>query len=254
MEIPKITSAQNAIIKKFSNFNRRKTPNLICLDGVHLHEEYMRAEHPSFEVTLISEKFWNHTESQPFRELGNIHLIPESLMKKVSPTKSPVGILSIAPCPQLKPMHNQGLTLVLEAIQDPGNVGTILRSSLALGVNQIISIGSTADIWSSKCLRAGMGAQFNLPTSSFKSINDWAQTFCGPILATSLEGKNLWDEALPSTMALILGNEGQGISAEAASCSTHHIKIPMSPQSESLNVTAAQAIVCHEWAKQNKVF
>lgn len=251
METTKITSAQNPTIKTWSTFNRRKSPTLIRLDGAHLHFEYLKATNTKPEITLVSERFMKSSDWDTFKNRLNCRAIPDDLMAKLSPSKSPSGILSLADRPvPLKPSA-QTLVVIFETLQDPGNLGTMLRTSLAMGVNEVLILGNNPDIWSDKCLRAGMGAQFYLPVNPIANLSEWKKTFSGPIVATSLSGKSLWENPLAACTALVFGNEGQGLSSATQALCDVAIKIPMHEQSESLNVASSLAILTHEWARQH---
>jgi TrmH family RNA methyltransferase len=252
METTKITSAQNPIIKKFSTFNRRKTPELICLDGVHLHLEYLKSCGENPEITLVSEKFKHSTDWQNFKGRDNLIEIPDGLMTKLSPSQSPAGILSLAAKPTGPKATQKNLIIILESIQDPGNLGSMLRTSLAMGAAEVLLLGSSADIWSEKTLRAGMGAQFYLPIRPLKNLQTWKETFNGPLIGTSLQGESSWNTRLPLKSALIFGNEGQGLTPESKKMCDKALKIPMHKNTESLNVASSLAILTHEWARQNQ--
>lgn len=251
METLKITSAQNPIIKSFKTFNRRKTPDLICLDGAHLHTEYLKSSAPKLWHTVVSTKFINSDEFQLFEKLSGLIEIPDSLMAKISPTKSPVGILSLASKPEITANDNINFVTIFEDIQDPGNMGTMLRSCLAMNVNEILLLGENTDIWSAKALRAGMGAQFHLPVKTISNLADWKENFTGTVMATSLEGENLSCSPLPKKLALIFGNEGQGVSATTQALADKTLKIKMNKAAESLNVASSLAILTYEWNRQH---
>lgn len=254
MEITKITSAQNTTIKQFSGFNRRKTPELILLDGPHLNQEYFKATQQEPRQTLVSKRFKTTEEFQEFEHWHSLVEIPDSLMLKISPTKSPAGILSLAAKPKQLTSKKEQLVIILENIQDPGNLGTMLRTSLSMGVSQVLLLDNSVDLWSPKSLRAGMGAQFYLPTNPISDLKNWSQTFEGPVLATSLQGENLWQHPLPEKLALVFGNEGQGVTTATQTICSQLVKIPMQANTESLNVASSLAILTHEWARQNKIF
>lgn len=254
MEITKITSAQNATIKQFNHFNRRKTPNLILLDGPHLNLEYFKASQKCPTQTIVTKRFMDNIEFEPFKNWPNLIEVPDSLMAKISPTKSPAGILSLAEKPNPLKARKTDLVIILENLQDPGNLGTMLRTSLAMGVDQVLCFGQTTDLWSPKALRAGMGAQFYVPTDTLNDIEAWAESFTGSVMATSLQGENLWQQPLPEKVAFVFGNEGQGVTPETLALCKSHIKIPMHANAESLNVASALAILTHEWARQNQAF
>jgi len=250
MEILKITSAQNPTIKKFTGFNRRKTPDLILLDGAHLNTEYLKATGNKPQITLVSETFMASNEFKDFSTWNDLICVPDSLMAKAGSTKSSAGILSLAFVPKVIKTNASDLTLIFENVQDPGNVGTMLRTANAMSATQILILGQGADIWSAKCLRAGMGAQFYVNCQTLDDLASWKQNFTGTLVSTSLQGDNLWSSPLPSPLALVFGNEGQGVTSATNQLCDQHLKIPMSEQAESLNVASSLAILTHEFRRQ----
>ena len=250
MEIPRITSAQNALIKTFSNFNRRKTPDQIRLDGPHLNLEYYQSSNRKPAQTLVSEKFIDDPEFKKFADWPDLVQIPDSLMTKLSPSQSPSGILSIAQKPNLKSQPATDLTIILEHIQDPGNLGTMLRTANAMGPATVLLLGNCVDIWNDKCLRAGMGAQFYIACEKITDLTHWKKQFNGQLLSTQLDGASLWKNPLPKPVALVFGNEGQGVTPSTQALCDNAIKIPMNDKAESLNVAASMAILTYEFRRQ----
>lgn len=251
MEITQITSSQNPTIKEFSTFNRRKTPDLIMLDGPHLHTEYFRATEQTPTQILVSDSFIASSEFSQFATWPNLIQVPRDLLSKLSPSKSPSGILSLAKKPLLKTLSKTSLTLILENIQDPGNVGSMLRTANAMNAGQVLFLGSGADVWSAKCLRAGMGAQFHLPCQAIEDLAQWKTDFNGVLAGTSLQGDDLWESPLPAPLALVFGNEGQGVTPQTQALCDQNLKIPMNQNTESLNVASSLAILTHEFARQH---
>ena len=251
MEISQITSSQNPKLKKFSTFNRRKTPELIMLDGAHLHTEYHKATGEYPETTLVSERFLASNDAAEFQVWPELIQVPDDLMARLSPSKSPAGILSLAQIPTINHSPSTiNLTIILENIQDPGNLGSMLRTANAMGPSNVLLLGHCCDIWNDKCLRAGMGAQFYVSCQSLDDLAEWKKDFNGTLVSTQLDGKDLWQSPLPSPLALLFGNEGQGVSPQNAALCDQSVKIPMSDNAESLNVAASMAILTHEFRRQ----
>jgi len=150
MEITKITSAQNQTIKKITKWSTtsksRKADQIVILDGEHLCQEWS----DEFEYLIFTNKY---SGQKDFAAKQSIE-VPESLMSKMAPTKSPSGILGIIkrPSPGLNP--GSKFILLLESVQDPGNIGTIIRTAAASGVDTIFLNKDCADVWSPKVLRA----------------------------------------------------------------------------------------------------
>lgn len=145
--------------------------------------------------------------------------------------------------------------MVLENIQDSGNIGTILRSAAAAGVVQIVLSKGCADVWSPKVLRAGMGAHFLLKIHERVDLLAWRESFLGSVLVTALTKKNnvsLYDKQLDLTrsVAWVFGNEGSGVSADMLAQASAAVRIPMLGATESLNVAMAATICLFEQMRE----
>jgi TrmH family RNA methyltransferase len=140
--------------------------------------------------------------------------------------------------------------LLLEDIQDPGNLGSILRSASASGVDLVYLSDHCADLWSPKVLRGGQGAHFHLPCIEKAIFSDITKTFTGKIFATTLNGKSIFKENLKGPVAFIFGNEGSGLQSETLDLTSHIIHIPMQKGIESLNVSAAVSVCLYEKYRQ----
>lgn len=248
-----ITSSQNPTIKRFSTFSRRKTPDLILLDGPHLNQEYAKATGTLPELSVVSDHFMDTSDFLHFAAWEHLIQIPDDLMARLSPTKNPTGILSLAAIPTINhPPSTISLTLIFENIQDPGNLGTMLRTANAMGPARVLLLGEGCDIWNDKCLRAGMGAQFYVPCQKIEDLSAWKNSFKGTLAATSLRGESLWKAPLPTPIALLFGNEGQGLTPQTQALCDQSVKIPMNESAESLNVASSLAILAHEFRRQNQ--
>jgi TrmH family RNA methyltransferase len=166
-------------------------------------------------------------------------------------TVTPQGVVAVAAWPDLPP--RPGLTLVLDAIQDPGNVGTLLRSAAAVGVGQIVCMQGTADIYSPKVVRAAMGAHFSLPLLVDRQWDDLAGMLAAgtAIYAAVAQAPRPYyavDWCWPA--ALIIGNEAQGISDTGLALATTVITIPMEGPVESLNAAIAGSVILFEALRQ----
>ncbi|MEQ1690138.1 MAG: RNA methyltransferase [Gemmatimonas sp.] len=172
-------------------------------------------------------------------------------------TESPQGVLAVAKIPDLRlepPVEGQSARyLLLDAIQDPGNVGTIVRTAAALGVSATIALPGTVDLWNAKVVRSSMGALFVHPVpaasweevTAFLDANDiacWAADADGLVIDSS---DDLRRAVLPARLALVVSNEGAGLSPEAAARASRGVAIGMAPHIESLNVAVATGILLH---------
>jgi RNA methyltransferase, TrmH family len=166
-------------------------------------------------------------------------------------TESPQGVIAIAEVPDRSfadlGENWKGVLLVLDAVQDPGNVGTILRTAAALGAVATVAMPGTVDLWNAKVVRSGMGAHFRHP--AFSSTWDELDTFRTQsgmsVLAADAAGETISSVAAPRRVALVVGNEGAGLSSEARGRADRIIALPLSPQVDSLNVAVASGILLY---------
>ena len=261
-----ITSRDNPFFKELcklagSSRQRRKLGQTL-LDGVHLVQSYLasgkKPQHflvteaalQDREVAALLQKF----PGVPFTQLG------DSLFTELSELKTPSCILALIELPSTSGSPAQShFCLLLEDIQDPGNLGSMLRSAAAAGCDAVFLSQGCADAWSPKVLRAGMGGHFVLRQSSGQAMSIHesvdllaaAEAFSGKLLAASLKAKmSLYDCDLRGKLAFVVGNEGAGLSEGLLAAAAQHIAIPMPGQVESLNVAAATAVCLFEAVRQ----
>ena len=171
--------------------------------------------------------------------------VPEDVMKSISPMEAPQGALFVCELPEPKPAAIRPGTLLLDGIQDPGNLGTILRTADALDIPAFLLDGC-ADAWNPKTVRASMGAVFRTPPQKLtwqEAVRVCRETGI-PLLATALrsDAKDIRQAALCEA-AVLIGSEGQGVRAELLEAADGCLIIPMNPRCESLNAAVAAAIV-----------
>ena len=252
-----ITSRKNPLLAKIrtlaagSSRDRREAGEYLG-DGIKLLEEALKWDVPLTAVVL-SEGVELPTLPPEVRAVQ----VPRDVMETISPMKTPQGALFLARLPETRPPETLpgSRYLVLDSVQDPGNVGTIWRTADALGTDGLILVGNCADPYSPKVVRASMGACFRLPVF----VTD-ADGLCVllersrlPLSATALREDTIsLERADLSRAAVIIGSEGRGVSPELLSRSVQTIKIPMRPRCESLNAAAAAAIVLWEMARRSE--
>jgi TrmH family RNA methyltransferase len=180
--------------------------------------------------------------------------VTDSLLAEISPVDTPTGILAmIAIAPVAMPKANDFI-LLLEDIQDPGNLGTILRSAVAAGVTTAYLSTACADVWSPKVLRSAMGAHFALAIVERADLLQVTAQFPGKSLATIPDAEqSIYALDLTGRVALLVGNEGAGLSIELQALANERVHIPMQPGIESLNVAAATTVCMFECARQRLV-
>jgi RNA methyltransferase, TrmH family len=177
-------------------------------------------------------------------------VVPVALFKGLSGLESPAQIgaeLTLPPQPAIDPA---AASVVLDRLQDAGNVGAILRSAAALGFRQVLALKGTAALWSPKVVRAGMGAHFGLRLVEGLAVDDVAALSVPLVATSSHDSQPLHRVALPSPCAWVLGHEGQGVSPALMARCALRVGIPQPGGEESLNVAAAAAICLYESARQ----
>lgn len=202
-------------------------------------------------VALVTEAAW---ELPARRELAvhaeRVVVLPQALMHGLSTLDSPVDIAFVIPLLQARAFDPARSAVVLDRVQDAGNVGSILRSACAMGVTQVLAVKGTAALWSCKVLRAGMGAHFGL--NLLEGVDaDEVPGLGLPLVVTSSHATDALDRVrLPRPCAWVLGHEGQGVGPAILAASALQVRIPQPGGEESLNVAAAAAICLYESQRQ----
>jgi TrmH family RNA methyltransferase len=253
-----IISRDNPVFKQLKklaeNSRERKQEGKTLLDGVHLIEGYLQAFGEP-ELIIIPEGKSSLEATHLMQNLQDVRTVmfPTLMFAELTPVTSSTGILALVKTPQITPPEGVTFALFLEDIQDPGNLGSMLRTALGAGVQAVYLSKGCTDAWSPKCLRGGQGAQFHLPIIENVNIVEALQNFYGNTYATTLEGESLYAQDLIKPSAFVIGNEGAGLSKAVIAATTHKISIPMSANLESLNAAAAAAICLFERLRQTKV-
>ena len=184
-------------------------------------------------------------------------LVSEKEMERISQLKSANSVLAVVELPTRKLANvqpNQNLVLALDRVQNPGNLGTIIRLADWFGISDIVCSEDTADCFNPKVVQATMGAILRVRVH-YTNLAKWlAEQRDTKIYGTFLEGENIYNAQLDKSGVIVMGNEGQGISAEVAKCVSHKLLIPPYPAdrcgSESLNVAVATAVICSEFRRR----
>jgi TrmH family RNA methyltransferase len=224
----------------------------VWLEGEHLCQAWLQRG-GAVPQAVITEAAWERT---PLRTLANradaVAVLPEALMKGLGTLESAAPLaFAVDWVPGAAPLPGLA-SVVLDRLQDAGNVGTILRSAAAFGFGQVLALKGTAALWSPKVLRAGMGAHFGL--TLLEGLEAEALASLGlPLLATSSHAEAAIDAVkLPWPCAWVLGHEGQGVSAALQAHCSQTLRIPQPGGEESLNVSAAAAVCLYESARQRR--
>ena len=170
-------------------------------------------------------------------------------------TESPQGVIAVAAIPphgfDSLSIDWKGIVLVLDAVQDPGNVGTILRTAAALGVRATVALPGTVDLWNAKVVRSGMGAHFKHPlfSGTWSELDSFRSRANVDVLAADASGVDVATIEPASRLALVVGNEGSGLSPDARSRASRIVSLPIQPNVESLNVAVATGILLYALAR-----
>lgn len=247
-----ITSLQNPMVKKWRLLNKsrseRMKQGLFIAEGEHMTQEAIQNKSASMLLVAESarEKFIHLLD-----EAVSVHVLADHVFASLCETKSPQGILALCSYPDRINLDQLGHRLVcLNGVQDPGNVGTILRTMDAAGFTGLIIDSNTADPYSPKVLRATMGSIFRIPVLQTKQLAqtlDVLQQKDFEILAGDLMGQPFFNtRERKENTCIIIGNEGAGISPEIKEKATLRLRIPMMGGAESLNAAVAAAIMMYD--------
>ncbi|MBP6763700.1 MAG: RNA methyltransferase [Rubrivivax sp.] len=222
----------------------------VWLEGDHLCAA-LRERGGMAAQALITQDAWRDPTLRALAgHAARVVVVPPALFAGLSALESPAGIGFVLDLPEAPYLLPDAATLVLDRVQDAGNVGSMLRSASAFGVRQVLALKGTAALWSPKVLRAGMGAHFALRL--LEGLDEEALTGLQvPLLATSSHaGVSLPQAALPTPCAWVLGHEGQGVGATLLARCALQVSIPQPGGEESLNVAAAAAVCLYESARR----
>ncbi len=259
MAFKHIVSRDNPVFKQLKrladNARERRSEGLTLLDGVHLIEDYMAAF--GEPTTVIIPEGQSSVEAtgliQSLEHVDTI-MLPTLMFAELSPVVSATGILALVSIPDVALPVQPNFALMLEDIQDPGNLGSMLRTAAAAGVDAVYLSSSCTDPWSPKALRGGQGAQFVLAIQTRADLVAELERFAGDSYATVMEGESLYSQDLRAACAFVFGNEGAGLRKQTMAAASKCITIPMAQgplgRVESLNAAAAAAVCLFERKRQ----
>ncbi len=243
-----IHSRDNATLKDLRKLAQEshayRKQGRVWLEGDHLcRAALQRGQRPALAVFQAS--YWDTSAHAWPGDLERVLVVDDALFAGLSGLDSPARMGFVLPLPPAPEVDPQAPAVVLDGLQDAGNVGAILRSAAAFGFRQVLAIKGTAALWSPKVLRAGMGAHFGLRLVEALQPDD-LRALSLPLLATSShQGDWLHRAALPWPCAWVFGHEGQGVSSATAALAAQWVRIAQPGGEESLNVAAAAAICLH---------
>lgn len=222
------------------------------MEGVRLVEEAAKGDW-RFEIVLYDETLSERGRLQieGLRLKGvDVEEVSPSVMKSISETEAPQGILAVVEYLQLPIPQSPNFILIPDQVRDPGNLGTLLRSAAASGVDAVLIPPETTDAFAPKVLRSGMGAHFRLPIHEM-SWDEIEKTVAGmKVYIADMDGQPFWETDLTKPIALIVGSEAEGVSDNARKVANGKISIPMKGETESLNAGVAGSVLMFEVIRQ----
>jgi TrmH family RNA methyltransferase len=215
----------------------------VLLEGEHLCAAWLARGRPPALHVLVAASAWQAGAHAELAEAAEATVVvADAVLADLSTLETPPKIFFVVPLPPMPAIEADAPSVVLDRVQDAGNVGSILRSAAAFGFAQVIALEGTASLWSPKVLRAGMGAHFALALLENRRADELA-TLTAPLLGTSSHAEaSLADAELAGPCAWVFGNEGAGASAAVQARCAQILRIPQPGGEESLNVAAAAAI------------
>jgi TrmH family RNA methyltransferase len=238
------------LVKLAGSARQRNKAGQTLLDGAHLLSAYLDSGGRPLHVLLSSSA--NAECAELVSRLSDVPVtqLDDKLFTELSELKTTTGILALIEIPSFQ-KSAASFALLLEDIQDPGNLGSMLRSAAAAGCDAVFLSQGCADAWSPRVLRAAMGGHFCLAIQESQDLQAVARAFSGTLLATSLQAtRTLYECDLTGNIAFMMGNEGAGLSEQLLQLATHPVTIPMPGKVESLNAAAATAICLFEAVRQ----
>ena len=249
-------------LKQFASLKEKKTrekEGLFIAEGEKIIDELIHSDLEIISILAINEWLTENTQLLKKMNHHNIFEVTTNELQKISSLKTPNNVIAVARIPEVSfQIHNleNKLTLVLSNIQDPGNLGTIIRLADWFGIETIVCSKNTVELFNPKVIQSTMGAFLRVNVfyenlvSFFEELNPKI-----PVYGAFLDGKNIYNETLPGAGIIVMGNESKGISNEIEKYVTHKITIPTFTQkpekTESLNVSVATAIICSEFRRRN---
>lgn len=243
-------------IKKLKEKKHRTDSNMFLVEGFRFTEEALDSD---FEVVHIfistrgEAKYKNSCVENKLQKNTKVYVISDSLFKSICDTDNPQGIIAVLRNKPVEIKYDHGFYVLADKIQDPGNMGTIIRTAHAAGALGVIVTKGTVDIYNEKTLRSTMGSIFKIPVLCDKNLSlvQKLRNVGFKLVTSSLDtDKNFYDVDLKGKVILSVGNEGNGISEEIYALSDMKVKIPMPGGAESLNAGVAASIMMYEVVRQ----
>lgn len=255
-----IQSKDNSLVKEVRKLKEKKyriDKNQFLIEGFRFVSEALAS---NFQVPLVfvsesAKDKWNSFSIETsLQNCTKVYTVTDQVFKVISSTDTPQGIAAVVNNKLIEAENKQGFYILVDKVQDPGNMGTIIRTAHAAGALAIITTKGTVDIYNEKTLRSTMGSIFHVPIIQDENLtNIQALKNNGfKLIVTSLDtDNNFYNINLKDKIIIAVGNEGNGVSEEIFSMSDIKVKIPMPGEAESLNVSVAASIMMFEVVRQS---
>ena len=256
-----LTSLQNPLVKQIRQLHQskgRREQQLFLVEGTHLLEEACRRDYPLITVCYTPEWQEKHKSLCELisQKAQRIELVSARVIQSLATTVHPDGVVAIAPQSQTNFLKITTLGIALDKIQDPGNLGTIIRTATATNIDGMWLSTDSVDLYHPKVVRASAGGWFQLPMA----ISEYLKTEVLELQSQGLQivatvpnsNINYWEIDLRKPTLIVVGNEGSGISTDLIDLADYSVKIPLSNGVESLNVAISTAIILYEVQRQRQ--
>ena len=251
-----LTNNKIKLIKSLDKKRERIESGCFVVEGEKMVRELLMSRFETIEVFTVQQ----YIDELPanLKRKSEITAISEHDLERISFLKTPNKAVALAKLPEKRtPADLRGLSIALDNVQDPGNLGTIVRTAAWFGIANVFCSPDTVDVYNPKVIQSTMGAIFkvNVTYCDLAELAATARNAGIPMFGTRLDGENLYAAKLPKDAIVVMGNESKGLSAEISALMDSNLKIPSyappTSDMESLNVAVATAIVCAEFRRQN---
>jgi RNA methyltransferase, TrmH family len=256
-----LTKADAKLVHALQSRRGRDKHGLFLAEGIRVVEDLL-ASAIDLQFALVSTTLGDTARGRTLiaalQDATTVKEVTERELSDVAETESPQGVLAVAhvretPLAEVR-LPGDAIILVLDAVQDPGNLGTLIRSADAFGAAAVVALPGTADYWSSKVIRSTVGAAFRIPlvTAREDEVWAWLEQNNVAICGADMEGKPIASINSSGRVAIVVGNEGAGLREQTRAQLTDLVSIPMRGHAESLNVAVAAGILLYEFSKRQQ--
>ena len=253
-EITSVKNPQIQAIRELQKARNRREAGLFLAESMKMVRE-------ALSLSLCRTLIVDTKRQEDYAELiadaqaqgCDVLLVTEAIMQAVSEQKTPQGVLCTVAIPQEPETLSGRLIVAMDGVQDPGNVGTILRTADAAGFDGALLGAGCADLYGAKTLRATMGSVFRVPvmrTDDLAASLEAMKARGYAVVATELGGEDFYTHCPRGNAVLVIGSEGRGVSQAVRDAATHHLALPMRGGAESLNAAVAAGIMIYEMARE----